>query len=233
MLIFYDNLDGERTGTDTDSLDHHRHVLFDRHLAIAVTVVLSIDAEELGTREQRLTNQQFTGLVDIAQISQGGNTHLAKAVVVERTVGKLVIVVLMVVFAIEIDMDTTVGHVFMAFIYHYLMAKRRAAYFLVGVRTAESIDQHVVFLRHNHEAHAFLPVAHAVETEVLTHKIGGFLLAAAVGSIVFLCNGFRFRLLDTLRLHDIGILLSHGCQSHDYNHSSHQNHSFHDDIFYY
>ena len=201
MIVLDNDFHGEVASTHTYGLDGDNLVLFDLHLLEAVTVIVSVHTIVLGTRQYRLTDQQFASLVNIAQIGQRRNALVTIAVVIERAQRQFKEIVLTVVLAMEHDTLTTVGSLLVALIGHDAMAQATVANFLGGRGIAESVDQQVVFLGNHHEAHAFTPVAHAVETEVLAHEVGRFCLlllgcAIAGGS---LDNGF----LDTFGLYDV------------------------------
>ena len=105
----------------------------------------------------------------------------------------------------------------MALIHHNIIVQAGAAHLLAGIGIAEGVHQQVVLLRNNHEAHAVLPVTHAVVTEVLTHKV--FRLRIFVCDVACRNGSLRSRLLHILGLDNIRIVLSRG-RKHGNSHSS-------------
>ena len=83
LLVLGNNLHREVAGTDTDSLDGDNDILLNRHLTTTVAVVVGINIVFLRTCQHLLVYQQFTSLIDIAQISQRRHTLAAVAVVFE------------------------------------------------------------------------------------------------------------------------------------------------------
>ena len=56
-------------------------------------------------------------------------------------------------------------------IYHNLILQRHAANLLFCAWVSKGLNHQVVFIRHHHKLHTLLPVAQAVELEVLADEI--------------------------------------------------------------
>ena len=127
-------------------------------------------------------------------------------------------------------MDSSVGHVFMAFVDHDVVAQTGTAHLLACNGIAEGIHQHVILLGNHHKAHAFRPVAHTNIAEVLAHKVAGLLFLLLLLSLVGHLGHLHHR-LHALGLDDIGIELSHASE-HGHRHCCQQKHSFHHDVVF-
>ena len=102
----------------------------------------------------------------------------------------------------------TVGTLCMALIDHNLILQGHTTNFLAGSCIGKRLDHQVILLWHHHEFHTLLPVAEAIEFEILANKIGcGFFRHNAVGVARWLSKD---TLIDIACLNNVRVLLSSG-----------------------
>ena len=186
VAVFHNNLHRETSCSNTNG--HHLHLLVQVycHFLTAVAVIVSVNKKFRGAGIESGTHQQFAGLVHIAKISQCRHAKLQVAVVVKRTVGNRVVVVVVVVFAVKVhECGTILGHT-MPLIHHNLVFQFSAAYVAVGFCVTKRSHHQVILLRHDHKSHAFRPVAKFYVLEVRTDEVSGFF--GSLFSSLFVCG---------------------------------------------
>ena len=93
------------------------------------------------------------------------------------------------------------GH--MTLVHHNLVAQAHAAHLLARAGIGKGLDNEVILLGDNHEAHALLPVAKAVELEVVAHEVVGRLHGVDGHGVAL--HRYHGGFLGVLGLDDIGI----------------------------
>ena len=171
VLVFHNNLHRETAATHADGFYRHLAILRHFHLTVTITVVLCIDTIDGTLGVHTLAHQFLPGNVYIAQVGQRRNTQFAVAVVVERTARNLVVVHLAIVLTVEVHAGVAVGTFGDPLVLHNLVTQGCTADLLASAGIAEGLYNEVVLLWHHHEFHAIIPVAQAIELEILADVV--------------------------------------------------------------